>query len=65
MRGAGVDFNLRREVRFGEGLLQDRLVVGRPRVVIGSDCDEELRFGLGSLKMRAVRGICYQSAAVE
>ncbi len=46
MRGPRVHFDLRRQVRLGECLFEGGLIVGRPRVVIGCDGDEELRLGL-------------------
>jgi hypothetical protein len=43
MRGASVHFDLGGQVRLGECFLEDGLVVGRSRVVICRDRDEELR----------------------
>src|SRR5580692_7872197 len=52
MCDAGIHFDLRGQVRLGKRLFQDVLLVGGPHVVVGRDCDEELRLGLGGLQMR-------------
>ena len=55
VRGARVDLDFRRQVRLGERLFQHGLVVGRARVVVLGDRDQELRLGLRRLQVRAVR----------
>ena len=65
MRGTGVHFDLRGQVRLSEGFFEDRFVAGRTLVVVCRDRDEKLRLGLGGLKMRAVRHIGHQAAAME
>jgi hypothetical protein len=59
-----VNFDLRRQVRLDEGLVEGGLIVGRPRVVICCDGDEELCLGLRGLQVRAIRRIDHESAAV-
>ena len=41
MRGASVHFDLRGQLSLAERLFQNVLLIGRPRVVIRRDCDEE------------------------
>ena len=65
MRGAGIHFNFRGQLRFGERLLQNILLLGRPHIVVCGDRDEELRLGLRDLKMRTIRHIRHKSAAME
>jgi hypothetical protein len=65
VRGARIDFDFRGQVHLGERLLQNVLVIGRPLVVVLRDCDEELRLGFRSLKVRTVRHIRDESAAME
>ena len=65
MRGARVHFDFRGQVRLGERLFQNVLLVGRPHVVIRRDRDEELRLGLRGLQMRTVRHVGHESAAME
>src|SRR6185295_7342141 len=65
VRGAGVDFDFRRQVRLAERLLQHVLLVGRTRVIVLRDLDQELRLGLRRLQMRTVRRIGDESAAME
>src|SRR5208337_2560958 len=65
MRGASVYFDLGRKVRLGESLFEDRLVIGRPLVVIFRDGNEELRFGLRGLKVRTVWRIGHEPSAME
>ena len=65
MRGAGVNFDFRRQVRLCEGLFENVLFVGRPHIVVGRDCNEELRLGLRGLDVRTVWGVYDQSAAME
>src|SRR6266516_4341530 len=65
MRGACVHFDFRGQVHLGERLFQNVLLIGRPHVVVCRDRDEELRLGLRGLKMRTVRHIGYESAAME
>ena len=49
MRGAGVDLDLRGQVRLGECVLEDGLLIWRPRVVICRNRDQKLRLGLCGL----------------
>jgi hypothetical protein len=65
MRGTSVNFNLRCQFRVCERLFENVFILGRPRVIIGRNRDEELRLGLSSLQIRTIRRICHQSAAVE
>lgn len=65
MRRARVHFDLRRQLRIGERLFEDNLVIGRSRVIICRDRDEELRLGLGGLKVWTVWLISHESAAME
>src|SRR5262249_9409898 len=65
VRGAGVDFDLGRQARLAERLLQHVLLVGRALIVVLRDLDEELRLGLRRLQVRTVRLVGDESAAVE
>lgn len=65
MCGVGIHLDFRRQIRFGEGLFQNNLVIGRSGIVICGDRDEELRLAFGSLKMRAIWLVCHESAAME
>jgi hypothetical protein len=66
MRRSRVHFDLRRHVRLGERLFESNLIVGRPRVVICRDGNEELRSALSRpAGVRAVGRIGHQSAAME
>ena len=65
MRGASVHFDFRGQIRLGERLFQNVLLIGRLLIVTGRNGDEELRLGLGGLQVRTVRSVGHQSAAME
>jgi hypothetical protein len=65
VRGAGVDFVLRRQLRRGDRVFHHRLIGRRAHVVVLGDLNQELRFRLGGLKMRAVWHVGDEPAAVE
>jgi len=65
MRCTSVHFDFRGQVCLSKRLLEDGLLVGRARVVIFRDRDEELRLGLRGLKVRTVWRIGHESAAME
>ena len=57
MRGAGVHFDFRGQIRLGKCLFQSGLIIVRPRVVIRRDRNQELRLALRRLKVRTVRRV--------
>ena len=65
MRGTSVHFDFRGQVCLGKRLLENGFVVGRARVVIFRDGNEELRLGFRGLKVRAAGRISHESAAME
>ena len=65
MRGVGIHFDFRGQIRFCERLFQNALLVRRPRIVISCNRNQEVRLAFRSLNMWTVRLISYESTAVE
>src|SRR5262245_54946834 len=60
-----VHFDFSGQIRLHEGFFQNVLLIGPLHVVVCCDGNEQLHFGLGGLKMRAVRHIGHQAAAMK
>ena len=63
MRSTSVHFDFGGQVCLGKRLFENGFAVGRARVVIFRDGNEELRLGFRSLQVRTVWRISHDSAA--